>query len=789
MKINTSNILFRFFIIIGFIVVLCVLRLQIVSAASSSLNTTGKDSVTNNTSQVKAGNDIEWVISYDNSSSSPVSTVIDNLIAPGSSYKLNSVQLPPGWTSTFSTNGGGFYGSTDTGSSTTDLRFTNQVVANPSNGVGELVSQPLVSAAQSGTGEDAYIPIPFDGQVYGLIHHSTQAGNEIVCSQKDGTDCVGYPAALNLSGQTDFYTSINPLHYVDETNHRLFFTVQRDTGYGIACWDFQAVQFCAGNGYTELSSTGAKLSTRQPSRLLGLVNVGSCLYGWDVNLIMYTFDPATFSTTCGGFSNYDLATTYSLPVYVPSQHNVGGPNYGPVASAEVIDSKIYFPINYAFNADINFFCGGSPTNYCYNSRLVCFNPLSATGDCGGGWTTPSLGGANLNSRLVTGIFRDVNNSDNPCVYAINPLSGFSTATSCYNKTTGAGEAVPTNLVSNVVNDARAISGEGGSGFYLMASYEEINTTNSAGDSITIFPFTKFGAFGNSITGGAGCYNWNLADECAGWGSNSDGETSWASVNSGDTRDYGYSIDQTGCLLGLGDTGWLWSYNADDGSMPCQRSISSASLDPQAFYCSGTGNILGWNQVVTSSVDFSDFDEIQVTIRDVNGVVVPGYDAVDIVPLSGVLDISGIPYSGDTQDISVEVLLIALNGDPWSGPNSPIVTTTFNGDDAQICFETVAQDDCEFPNIINSATSTTTQLNDSSVDTQTSQDSMDLELSNGFVCGTQTTSQSNGLEGQDNVLSDTGQSTFGRIFIGLAILITVSMIYFGRSNFVRYKINK
>lgn len=736
----------------------------IVDAASSSLAQNGVDQGLNSSTQTQAGNTIKWIASYDNKSSGPASAEIKSDISPGTSYNYGSVKVPPGWSSSFSTDNGGSFNGTDAGEATTNLKFNNPVVGSPSNGIGEIASQPLVSAAQSGTGEDAYIPIPFDEQVYGLIHHSDQSGNEIVCSQKDGTDCAGYPAALNLYGQTDFYTSINPLHYVDHANGRLFFTVQRSVGYGIACWDLQKTQFCADNGYTELSATGSVLGSRQPSRLLGLVEVGDCLYSWDVDLVVYAFDPATFSTTCGGFSAYDLATTYALPAYVPGQHNVGGPNYGPVASAEAINNKIYFPINYAYNADINFFCGGSPTNYCYNSRLVCFDPTDSTGNCGGGWSTPNLSGSEQNTRLVTGIFKDLNNDSNPCVYAINIFIGFPTSTTCYDKTTGASTAVPANLVSNVVNDTRTINAEGG--LYLMASYEEVTTINSSDDTITIFPFTKFGAFGNSITGAAGCYNWDLADECVGWGSNSDGETTWASINSGDTRDYGYTVDETGCLLGLGDTGWLWSYNADDGSLPCQRSISTASLSPQSFYCDG-GNVTGWNQVVTSNTDFLDFEEIQVTIKDSNGVVVPGYDGVDIVPSSGILDISGIPYSGDTKDISVEVLLVALNGDPWTESNYPIITTTFNGDDAQICFETVAKDGCSVPTIINNAKSTTTQINDSTTDIQYSSKSLDLILSDGTDCN---------LWATKSLLANTGKSNQVPLIISAVVSIIGLLAY-------------
>ena len=175
------------------------------------------------------------------------------------------------------------------------------------------------------------------------------------------------------------------------------------------------------------------------------------------------------------------------------------------------------------------------------------------------------------------------------------------------------------------------------------------------------------------------------------------------------------------------------------------------------------------------------DEILVTIKDTNGDVIPGYDGVDILPSSGILDISGIPYSGDTQDISVEVILIALNGDPWTGSNNPIITTTFFGDDAQICFQTVPQDNCDIPSIINGASSTTTQIDDGSVDTQVSNVSMGLILGNGTVCGAQTSQPNNGdtttLASNNNPLADTGSpySLFYMVGAGFILLAIIGIL--------------
>lgn len=723
-----------------------------VFAANSTLSKSGSDLGNGSTTQIRAGQQNKWVISYNNTSGGPASAQIDDAIPTGSLFSSGSVQAPPGWNTSYSTDNGGTYAAPDAGNSTTNLRFSNPSVSEPGNGSGEISSEPLASTAQSGTGEDAYMPIPYKGRYLGIVHHSTQAGNELVCSSQISGACSNYPAGLTVSGQTDFYTSINPLHYVDQATGRLFFAVQRDVGYGVACWDLNTDQMCAGNEYTELSASGAKLGADQPSRLLGVVKSGSCLHAWDTDLIMYSFNPSTFSTTCGGNTTQNLASTYGLPVYVPSQHNVGTSNYGPVASAEVIGGKVYFPVNYSFRADINILCGFGSTNYCENTRLVCYDPAVLSGQCAG-YTTPSIGGGNALTQLVTGVFQDKNSSNSPCVFFVDTLAT-STAVNCYN-TLGVFYAPAANLQNNVITDATNINN-------FMASYEEVTTNNSAGDLITVFPFTRFTSSVDS--GGGGCYNWTTGDECAGWGSNTDGETTWSSINSGNTRDYGYAVDETGCLLGLGDAGWLWSFSADDGSVPCRRTVSTVTLNPSAYYCDGNGNVTGWNKVKVMNFNLADMDKILVTVKDSNGDPVSGYEDIDIALTAGELNISAIPYSGLTQNLSVDVLFLALNNNPWSGALKPVAMATFNGDDAQICYRTVAQDVCNVPIIVNTANSITTMLNGGTISNKTASKSLDLILSSGKVCGATTTTPNNSNASLAGNLAVTGQNAIRLLVI-------------------------
>ena len=744
------------------------------NAANSSLSLSGKDSVLNSTTTTERGNVVDWVLGYKNLSGSPASTQVHNVIPANTTYVPNSLQAPSSWTKNYSSNNESSYGVVDTGVSTTDIQLTAQV---PSGGPGsgQAAPQPISATQQSGTGFDAYMPIPYGDRTYAIVHHSTEVGMELVCSLRAGGSCPGFPLALNVSGQTDFFTSINPMHYVD-TSGRLFFAVQRSVGFGVFCYDLAAGGNCS-TPYTQWSAAGAVLGSQQPSRVLGVIEENGCLYGWDTNLVMYSFDPTNFATVCGAFGSRNLASGYSIPTYNPSTHNLSSSNYGPVASAQVIGGKVYFPVNYSFNDDLNLFCGFGSTNYCENSRLVCFDPLAASGVCSS-WIPPSLGGANTPAVLATTVFNDVTNN-RPCTVVIDVTPGtYSSNLACFNAATGASVADPANFQSNLIDDARAISGESGSNIYLMASYEEVTSTLPNGHTVTVMPFTKFGdLLGNAIRGGAGCYDWTIADECLAWGSSADGETNWTAwgsstaVNAGNTRDYGYAVDDAGCLLGLGDAGWLWSFNVDDASVPCRRSVSESTVTPSSFYCDGeAGHISGWDEVRVSNIALGDFSSILVTIKDSNGDIVSGYDGLDILPGGGVLDISTIPYSGNTQDISVTVTLVAQNDNPWSGVQ-PYVGVTFNGDDAQICFQTTVTTECSVTEILNESDAETIQLSDSSTHISTANST--IAVSGGNNCpATVASSTGNASNSPTAQLASTGSGrVIQSIIFGLVLVLS------------------
>ncbi|MBY8847338.1 hypothetical protein K7G98_00575 [Saccharothrix sp. MB29] len=72
-------------------------------------------------------------------------------------------------------------------------------------------------------------------------------------------------------------------------------------------------------------------------------------------------------------------------------------------------------------------------------------------------------------------------------------------------------------------------------------------------------------WGGPYAGAAICHDWTTASACAGLPD----PITHPTVNGGVTRDYGYTYDvPTGCMIGLGDAGVLFSMDPLTGASPC-----------------------------------------------------------------------------------------------------------------------------------------------------------------------------------------------------------------------------
>ena len=179
-------------------------------------------------------------------------------------------------------------------------------------------------------------------------------------------------------------------------------------------------------------------------------------------------------------------------------------------------------------------------------------------------------------------------------------------------------------------------------------------------------FAFFDVTPGDPNGYAFCWNWSSPQgPCPGfnparhWDTNSPPEHN--PVNGGHTSDYAYTYDQaTGCMWGLGDAGFLWSFDARTGNNPCRVGKQAVQVvSPTSFYCDGKpGHVTTWDKVRFISTELDAFAEIRVTLLDSTGAPVPGFTDVALPLDTGVLDISSIRVTAPTDTLTAQFVINA-----------------------------------------------------------------------------------------------------------------------------------
>jgi uncharacterized repeat protein (TIGR01451 family) len=230
---------------------------------------------------------------------------------------------------------------------------------------------------------------------------------------------------------------------------------------------------------------------------------------------------------------------------------------------------------------------------------------------------------------------------------------------------------------------------------LATAFPVIITWNGTGqgpivDGTKIYlPMANQG-LGNEI----GCFDWATAATCnANFPFST--VTRWGEV----TQPYTLQADPVipNCLWENGNNGRIVPFDGTTGLQGCANTQAGLNVNPDAFFCDGqTGHVTGWSAVTITSLFLLQGGSIQVTVRDNNGVVVPGFNAIaptSVGPGTWSVDLSTIPFSGATTVLTVEV--VVLDGDPISWTSGqPRVAVTWTGDQfLQVCFDTTVQDLC------------------------------------------------------------------------------------------------
>ncbi|WP_394618532.1 hypothetical protein JNUCC0626_05370 [Lentzea sp. JNUCC 0626] len=506
------------------------------------------------------------------------------------------------------------------------------------------VLTPPVQASASPTGGDGFIPILHrtpEGrlQAWNVYHHLGLASPKLVCTDVSTSSlCTGGPWPKPLNTAPGPFGAGN----TGDISSPLTPQYVRDSGNPAHVYYSAVTASSIGVGCLDLAAPGNcgywPLMNRsgQTFEMAGLVQIGGNIYGVANSGQVLCWTPAT-QTACGG-------QPYA-PIVPFTNH--GGYYLGALA---VAGGKLFASSSLAVNV-------GTP-------MMGCFDP--GTADKCAGWPAP----------------KQLASAGN---YSYNAFTAYSTT----GQETGAcaSTAGGTNVTTCFAIDGSPLpNGVTGIESHTWVFTPEVVRT---GDRVRSY----FGIWSGPYIGATLCHDWSTGTACAGVPS----RITHPNVNGGDTRDYGYAYDApTGCLIGLGDRGVLFSMDPDTGASPCVRSGASVSLNPSQFYCDGQQHATSYTKarlvgVTPANVNFGA-SSVRATDGGGNPVAVPGF-APD-----GTVDLSGVTVS----PLTVTASLVLNNASDFGNGNQPSLSVEFSGDAPQVCFRTTIAADCAVTSVANTA---------------------------------------------------------------------------------------
>lgn len=389
-------------------------------------------------------------------------------------------------------------------------------------------------------------------------------------------------------------------------------------------------------GYWALSPTGGSPAV---SSITGLVQSGGNLYG---------------IVSSGAVVCWTIAT----------QSACSGQPYAPIVPAAA-QPYVYGAMTLVAG---KVFASTSSPGTAQQPSLGCFDPATATACAGWASSRPTGPAGNYTYNGYTAF-----DTAGAAVGACSSTSGGTTVTTCYALDGSALPAPPiTALPAGVI------------------FFNPEVVTDPNGHVRSYLPI-----WGGPYVGAALCHDWTTASACAGL----PGPITHPSANGGVTRDYGYTYDPpSGCLIGLGDAGVLFSMDPATGATPCVRSGGQVTLRPGDFSCDGGAHVQGYTAARLTGVDPAnvDFAASRVTVVDQDNATVP---TPGFAP-DGSVDLTGVSVAAHPS-ITVTTTLVLHNGTGFTGR----LVVGYAGDAPQLCFRTTIATDCAVSSVANTATGT------------------------------------------------------------------------------------
>ncbi len=641
-----------------------------VFAATTTVTKSGVDVTNGSTSQASTGDTIRWTISYENTTGSIVNADLrDALVAPNS-YVAGSLNVPAGWTPEWSTDHGTTWVTTEPSpaSTVTNVRAVNLFVGTSSTSGSAILPKPNVPLDNSlsesgGDGFQAY----FTPSDVCTTFHVEGTGLNVECFNKV-TGAVDSNTYVSKTVQT--IDRAAPVQ--DVADNRVFFSVQDKTTskLALACVDLNSASSpvgCAPTQVLDLGPANANVDTQI---------VGSRIYVWTGNKF---YCVTTAMALCNGGTittgltsqPTDDSSIYSDGLLWASAGNSTSAGDGKFEGITCYDPVLGTPCpSWHPTGEPS----GTPSGYVNTAHD--FPASSGVNAAGSSFLVPLL-----NSQGV---------GQGVCSHSAYYAGHWA----CYNANGTVNTAAAGSL--NAFSEARiGVTSNPG----LKADFG-----NPSGSKVFMVYSSQLGSVsGNQLA----CFDWSTNAGCTGSvGNGSNGGWGTSGIinlptrpsdtnTSGQEGLYSQQIDpyDPTCLWTDADSGLLRSVDVATGLEGTCKTTATTQVSAaptasiNAAYCDGgTNHVVAWHDVsITGLAPGSAFSDILVTVYDADGIPVPGFE--NVAAPSGVLDISSIPFSGNTTALTAAVTVRGIPTDlPWPSA-TPGASISWTGDPVQLCFET------------------------------------------------------------------------------------------------------
>ena len=572
-----------------------------------------------------AGDTIDWVLSYLNRTSGVANVTLTDPIAANQTFVPGSLQLPPGFSGRWSTNGGASYVASEPAGGVSAVGAVGQSILGSTGREG--TTQPGPAAFQStNAGGDGYEALFVGSLIYNVHHHTS--GNVLDCHDRTGVRCAGYPTSVSGIAGQPFGTDGQPLTTAQSADASVVGTkiyypagVIGSTTVGVACADVATRTSC---GFTALG-TGTSSQGTGGTWILGGATVGSKYYLAGVRGEIFCFDTTT-RAACPGNPLTNVAD--------PGSGNLAYPYY----HLQAWDGRYLFGVFHRANLRGDLLCIDTTTNTnCPGFPKVDYGHTASTSSYGT-VLVPILSA----SGAVTGICGATGATNTQHPYTCFDLAGNPVAT-----------PFSTTQTANTA----------------------VNWDNFG--SIAVIGLRVY--FAESTAGGVAtytCWDYSTSSACAGFVP----ATSGQSIRAYTLRQDPVNPD---CIWEEGDADRFEVFSATFGGTNCSQATTNVDVRPSSFYCDGqSGHVSGWDRIQVSGVTPADFTAMAVSIADDNGDPVPGWTSRVFPNTTTSIDISSIPVTGATGHLTITMSFAGL---PTN--KTATVRALFTGDPAQVCFKT------------------------------------------------------------------------------------------------------